>query len=219
MPPRKPIAIGERFGRLTTIGEVARVGNGGERVLVACDCGNNLSVLKGSLRSGNTKSCGCLHRDFLKSGAARRRHGFSHTRTWISWCNMRGRCNDPKNISFPNYGGRGIYVCDRWNSFDHFLDDMGPRPDDTSLERVDNNGPYSPDNCRWATKTEQGLNTRTTIRVIVGDETMSMSRAAKAVGISIGSITTRRKRYKQTAQEAIDHYANNGRSPSRPVRG
>ncbi len=115
-----------------------------------CDCGNESFVYLGHLRSGNTKSCGCLHR---KLG------GKSNTRTYKTYKNMMSRCYNNKCSHYKGYGGAGITVCDRWrDSYLNFLEDMGERPDGTSIDRIDPSGNYIKSNCRWATAKEQCRN-------------------------------------------------------------
>ena len=92
---------------------------------------------------------------------------------WV-WCDMRARCESPKHKAFANYGGRGITVCDRWQSFDMFVNDMGERPDGTSLDRIDNDAGYSAENCRWATRQQQNSNRRNCILITDGEETVTL---------------------------------------------
>jgi len=142
----------ERYGRLTIIKEVERK-NHRRRFLCQCDCGNNKIIQLRFLKMGNTKSCGCLIKD---NG---NKHGYWGTRTYKSWDSMKSRCLNPNNKDFNIYGGAGITVCDRWMKFENFLADMGERPEGTTLDRYPNQkGNYEPNNCRWATITEQNRN-------------------------------------------------------------
>lgn len=111
-------------------------------------------------------------------------HGMRHAPEYNSWCGIRRRCQDPDNPKYPSYGGRGIKVCDRWASFDQFFADMGPRPSPHhTIDRIDNNGPYAPDNCRWATKSEQNLNRKNNHQVTIGDKTQPLTVWAWELGI------------------------------------
>jgi hypothetical protein len=189
-----PLVSGQRFGRLTVIGpgdpRISPRGVITARVICLCDCGNEVTLAKGHLESGNTKSCGCFKRD--KAPSIRRTHGQKHTQIYNIWVMMRQRCYNPKNAMYKWYGARGIYVCDRWlNSFENFLKDMGHKPPGLSLERRDNDGPYSPDNCRWATTYEQAANRRKNVWVEFQGEQMIMSEAIRRSGLPASAVWSR----------------------------
>ena len=168
---------GQKFGKLT----VMEYAGNKPRVMwrCKCDCGKETVVRASVLANGHTRSCGCVAGTLFK-----RSHGMRRTPTYESWCHMKGRCNNPKDQDFPHYGGRGIKVCDRWQSFDSFLADMGPMPDGYSIERVDTDGNYEPANCKWIAKKEQPRNTRRSRYVIVEGERMIYSDAARKLGVS-----------------------------------
>jgi len=162
---RKPPPIGEKFGRLTVIGEVhvagTRRGSRDSRYdwLCRCDCGNERTVQKRAVTSGHTVSCGCLGKSHLADW--KRTHGMYKRRIYLNWATMLQRCGNPNNPHYPRYGGRGIRVCERWKTFENFYADMGDPPSRShSIDRVNNDRGYSPDNCRWATRSQQLLNTR-----------------------------------------------------------
>lgn len=162
--------IGKRFGRWTVLkqsGTYRRPGGMGARpcILCRCDCGSKKVIDAHSVRYGHSRSCGCLRKEIT----AKRRtiHGNTNTVEYTTWKSMRQRCNNPNDPNFMNYGGRGITICERWQeSFKSFLMDMGHRPSNRhSLDRVDNDGQYSPDNCRWATRKQQRRNRRKWIMI------------------------------------------------------
>jgi hypothetical protein len=156
--------VGKRFGRLVVVKIIESNREKRKRVkwFCRCDCGTTKKVLGESLRSGDSRSCGC----FAKEHPAHFIHGGARVGRKIPeyriWCAMRERCSNPNVKCYKNYGGRGITVCNRWLIFSNFISDMGRRPTPKhSIDRFpDNNGNYDPSNCRWATQKEQCSNTR-----------------------------------------------------------
>lgn len=154
--------IGKCFGKLVVIRRVDNSRHGKARWLCSCDCGKRTTVVGSDLRNGNTKSCGCLQKEITqRMGLKNIKHGYKGTHLYSIWCGMIQRCTYSKNISYPNYGGRGIKVCKRWRkSFINFLEDMGECPEGLQIERKNNNKGYYKSNCRWATLKEQNRNKR-----------------------------------------------------------
>ena len=154
-----------------------------------CDCGCEIEVRGSHLRSGGTRSCGCLRSE--KSRVRMQTHGRAGTREHRVWQSVRSRCENANIPSYSNYGGRGIKVCERWKSFTAFLEDMGPCPDDRSIDRIDNDGNYEPTNCRWATRGEQANNKRNTRWVIYQGRRQTISQWAGELGMSRATLANR----------------------------
>lgn len=159
---------GRRFGRLV-VSHRAQSRPGVAVWRCTCDCGGWKDVASAQLTTGVVSSCGCLARKHGHSA------GGSRSKTYMVWDSMRQRCNNPRHAAFKNYGARGITVCERWESFENFLADMGEKPDGLSIDRKDNSLGYFKDNCRWATDVEQNRNTRSVRLVEYGGEARSIA--------------------------------------------
>lgn len=185
---RKPKAVdicGKRFGRLVVIERAADLSPRNARWLCQCDCGKTAVVQGGTLKNGSQQSCGCYQRDVVT------KHGKDGSRVHRAWVSMRSRCSDPKVPSYKDYGGRGIGVCESWNTFEGFYADMGDVPVGMSLERIDNSKGYSPENCRWASMEEQNNNRRNNLILQFQGRIQSLTRWAREVGISPISLKSR----------------------------
>ncbi len=185
---------GQRFGRLLV---VQRAPNAGKTVVwrCQCDCGEPALVRAGNLRSGNTQSCGCERNK--KTGERSRTHGHSagykRSPELVVWKGMISRTTNPNNRSWDRYGGRGITVCERWRvDFGNFYADMGPRPSARhSIDRIDNNGNYEPDNCRWALPYTQTRNTRRNRKRFYRGKAYCLAELAELAGINYSTMKDR----------------------------
>lgn len=194
--------IGRKFARLTVI-KFAEVRNSKRRWLCKCDCGKEVTVVGSAMRSGNTKSCGCL--DIEKIIQRNTKHGGHGTPEYATWQHILARCSNPRNKNYHHYGGRGIKVCERWRgSFGNFLKDMGARPTAKhTIERIDNNKGYNPKNCCWATMTEQARNRRNSIKIPHKGKLQCVTAVAEDLGISEYTLRNRVYYYGWSAERAI----------------
>jgi hypothetical protein len=200
---------GEQFGRLTVLRREGRQ-RSYATWLCRCSCGTEVVVVSRFLVRGSTRSCGCLasemSRERAKKQTHRRTHGRSKgDRTYTSWLHMRSRCLKPENPAFPDYGGRGITVCDRWkDSFENFLADMGECPEGMSLDRYpDNDGHYEPGNCRWATAKEQARNRRNSRTLEFNGQRRTVAEWSEQTGISQQTIGQRIDRRGWSVERAL----------------
>lgn len=148
-PGKRVDLTGQRFGRLVVLGFDHRTSARRSMWRCRCDCGTEVIADGGNLRTSNTASCGCFRRDVSSATSTTHGHG-GETRSpeYESWCAMLARVRATSGLRFRDYGARGITACERWKSFENFLADMGPRPEGTTLDRVNNDGNYEPGNCR-----------------------------------------------------------------------
>lgn len=177
------LPIGAVFGKWRVVSRE----RGGWRCV--CACGTERKIKSNHLTSGHTKSCGCArHASLTKHGHAKvgRR-----TRTYSVWIAMRARCQNPNSQRWHRYGGRNITICERWLSYEIFLADMGEAPRGLQLERRNNDGPYTKDNCYWADRFEQGSNTSKNHNITVQGRTQPLIKWAREAGISPSTIHAR----------------------------
>jgi hypothetical protein len=180
----------KRFGRLVVL-QRTPCDSSKPKWDCQCDCGNVCVARGEDLRSERHQSCGCLQRERVT------KHGHSSldpkkvSATYRTWLGMVQRCTNPNARGFRRYGGRGISLCDRWRRFELFLKDMGERPQSKSLDRIDTNGPYSRENCRWATRKEQARNSKANRIIIHQGQSRCLTEWAEIKRLSVGAICHR----------------------------
>lgn len=189
---------GVRFGMLTAIRLSDDYIKGQGRWLCKCDCGNHSVVLASNLTRNHTTSCGCHKKANFKvmnlTHGATANQDTRHKKYLSSyniWCGMRQRCYNSNSPAYIYYGGRGIKVCERWHDYSNFVEDMGEKPKGLSLDRIDNNGDYSPQNCRWASNKEQMRNKSNAHLITYNGETKSLIEWAEHLGVSRGKLHNR----------------------------
>ena len=181
---------GQVFGRLTVVSFAGIGSNRSARWECICLCGAVVVINSATLRNGRTQSCGCYHKQLLRERNTS--HGLCKTAEYSSWLNMRKRCNKANDPQYADYGGRGITVCEEWESFENFYRDMGPKPTPKhSIDRIDNDGPYCKENCRWATQKQQNTNQRSNKRLNFNGESLTISEWADRLGISASTLHSR----------------------------
>lgn len=190
---------GEKYGRLTVLEHSPNLPGAKDtnaRWLCVCECGKTKIVYGQDLKRGKVVSCGCWNQE------KRTTHGMSRTHVNSVWRQMRDRCKNPNNPSFHNYGGRGISVCERWESFENFVADMGDRPEGFEIDREDNNGNYEPGNCHWISK-QRNLNNKRSSRILeLNGVTHTIAEWSKITGFSWLAIR-QRLRYGWTVERTL----------------
>lgn len=199
---------GQRFGRLTIVKRVENSNTGLTRWLCQCDCNKQTVVASGHLKSGHTKSCGCLRKELPKLEFHNLKHGHNRrnktSQTYKTWKTMIQRCTNLKNPDYKNYGGRGIRVCEAWLSFEGFFQDMGERPPNMSLDRIDNSGDYRKENCKWSTAKEQARNMRTNRLFTINDITKCLVEWCEIYDKPYHKVWERINKYHWTPEEALE---------------
>ena len=194
---------GQTFGRLTVISFSHKDKRGKFFWNCKCICGKEKVIRGEKLRSGNTRSCGCLQREVR--GKAKRKHGMTNSKLYTIWLNMKSRCRYPGNTMYHNYGGRGIKYCDEWNDFEEFktwAENAGYK-EGLSLERIDVDGNYEPENCKWIPISQQSLNQRRSHRVTAFGKTQTIKEWADESGIKYDTIERRINCYGWSPEEAV----------------
>lgn len=196
---------GDKYNMLTLVA-LHRRARGGNIWLVRCECGNERTICVRDIVNGHTKSCGC--KTAAMKAEKKRTHGMTYTREYRVWSHMIGRCHNPTDHKFPQYGAQGISVCPRWRDrFEAFFADMGHCPAGMSIDRVDNDRGYEPGNCRWATAKVQSQNRRYLKKVVLfGRETLVVE-AERALGLGRWGIRQRAAKNGETIQQATNHFA------------
>lgn len=212
------IPVGRKFGRLTVLEAAEKDRQNKARWLCRCECGRTKDFDAYNVKSGSSLSCGCLRDETC--GNNFRTHGHAKkigkSVEYMTWLNLIARCDNPKNPAYPRYGGRGIRVCHRWNDFAKFIQDMGQRPSpEHSIDRIDNNGDYSPDNCRWATRSQQCRNRSNTLCVTIREESVPLIDLCGSFGISPDTLRWR-LRAGWPVEKALNHPVRESNRGERP---
>ena len=198
------IKIGDKFSRLTVIGYVGKSKRGERLWKCKCECGKTTNVITARLLSGKTRSCGCLQVENLIKISQRKKHGKRKLKEYYIWTTMKQRCCNPKNHKYKDYGGRGIKICDRWlHNFENFYSDMGVCPNGMSIDRIDVNGDYCPENCRWADSKTQSNNKRNSIKITYNGISESLNYWSNVTGISKDTLYARFHVGKWSAEKAL----------------
>mgnify|MGYP001584493109 CR=1 FL=1 len=195
---------GQIFNRLTVLG-FAGIENKHTFWFCKCECGNITKVCAGGLKSAQIKSCGCFQKEWVKERNTT--HGQSQigkiTPTYSIWAAMLQRCQNPNDLVYPHYRGRGVTACERWQKFENFFADMGEKPEGLSIDRIDNDKGYFKDNCRWATSKEQQNNRRNNRHLTFNDKTQTVAQWVDELGFNRTVISARINRLGWPTERAL----------------
>lgn len=187
--PKKLNLLNKRFGKLVVLEECNKRDNFGNKVYKClCDCGNITYVRGNSLRTGNNRSCGCLRGS---------NHGKTHTRLYYVWCSIKQRCYNPNNNRYDDWGGRGVTMCEEWRkdfqAFYNWAINNG-YDDNLTIDRIDNNKNYEPDNCRWVDRKTQNRNKRNNRNITIDNETHCLKEWCEILNLKYNTISMRLRR-------------------------
>ena len=205
---------GQKFGRLVVLRFVGKDKWGQSRWSCVCNCGVEKIVRGNSLKSGATKSCGCLQKEKLIKRLTKHGHSTRTTmsKTYSAWHSIIQRCTNANNMGYQDYGGRGITVCKRWMKFENFLEDMGEPPSAKhSIDRIDNDGNYCKSNCRWATSKQNSRNTRRNRLITYDNKTQCIADWADEFNINYNTLYARIFTYNWTIEKALTTPVRKGR--------
>jgi len=212
---------GQRFGRLVVEEFAGKTSKSQSIWNCRCDCGNTKMVKNGDLVSGHTKSCGCLAREILSE--RKTTHGHSKngkvSKELNCWMSMIKRCERLYDKGYFNYGGRGITVCEKWHKFENFYEDMGSCPPGMTLERIDNDGNYCKENCKWATRVEQQNNRRSIKWIEYKGEIKNLTQWSKVLDINISTLRHRLYMYGWSVEKTFNTPTNRVRITERDSGG
>lgn len=192
---------GQEFGYLSVIGFSRQDHKSHSFWMCKCVCGVEKEFRSNNLRRGLSQSCGCMKGAMITDSKIR--HGLAGARVYKCWAKMRQRCINPKDKRYDRYGGRGIKVCDRWQSFENFYADMGEMPEKMTLDRIDVNGDYCPENCRWTDMTTQQRNKSNNNHITWNGETKLLCEWAETLGINQDTLGFRINSPKWTLERAM----------------
>lgn len=198
------------YGKLTVISKHHKDNRGEWFWLCKCDCGNETVASGWKIRNGVTTSCGCVQSEWRKRGP-NHSHGMTNTRLYVIWSNMKARCNNVKGYEYHAYGGKGVRVCEEWERFENFRDwaEAHGYNDGLTIDRIDVNGNYCPDNCRWATQAEQSLNRTDNHLVTAYGKTQTIREWADETGIKYDTIERRINGYHWPPERAVSEPVHN----------
>lgn len=203
---------GQKFNRLTVLGVYASNKSGAIIWDCLCDCGNHAFVRSADLKNGHTKSCGCYNSEMRSKN--HKTHGDSTTRLYKTWISFKRRCYNQRDTGYSKYGGRGIKVCDEWlHSFEAFKEwALAAGYDDSlSIDRIDVNGDYCPNNCRWTNDIVQARNRRNSIVVTYHGESAPLEEMCQKLDVNVNTIRSRIKEYGHTFESAVDDFEKTGK--------